>query len=186
MTDNKKYYWVANSNDGAFYNESSRTFTTIEDCYNDMRDNALEKMKWNTNYKEDFYDMPEGDDIGYNVKFYPNKIIHTSYSGEYTYEIKEKNNNILDDDVVHDPQIVNDINELYLHWGGDRVPWLFQAILYAILQRDWSKYEEEFGFLPVDFDADSIEREHAHNIMQFLCDDNDLYYIINYVKKYEK
>ena len=66
------------------------------------------------------------------------------------------------------------------------MPWEFQAILYAILQREWGKYEEEFGFLPADFDADSIEREHAHNIMQFLCDNNDLYYIINYVKKYEK
>ena len=186
MTDNKKYYWEANSNDGAFYAESTKLFSTIEDCYNDMRDNALEKMKWNTEYKEDFYDMAEDDYIGYDVKFYPNKIIHTSYSGEYTYEIKEKNNNILDDDVVHDPQIVNEINELYIHWGGDRVPWEFQAILYCILQREWGKYEETFGFLPADFDADSIEREHAHNIMQFLCDDNDLYYIINYVKKYEK
>ena len=90
MTDNKKYYWEANSNDGAFYAESTKLFSTIEDCYNDMRDNALEKMKWNTEYKEDFCGMPEGDYIGYNVKFYPNKIIHTSYSGEYTYEIKEK------------------------------------------------------------------------------------------------
>lgn len=187
MTDKKRYYWVANSDDGAFYDESSCTFSTIEDCYNDMRDHALEKMKWNTQYKEDL--CPLDDDvcvIGYSVTFAKNRIVHNSYSGEYTYEIKEKSNNILDEDVVHDPQIVNKINELYCHWGGDRVPWVFQTILYVILQREWGKYEDKFGVLPVDFDADSIERKHARNIMQFLCDDNDLMYIISYVEKYEK
>lgn len=186
MTDNKIYYWVANSDDGAFEDKSSRTFKTIEDCYNDMRDNALRKMKWNTEYKEDFCDMAEDDYIGYNVKFFPNKIIHTSYSGEYTYEIKEKNNDILDYNGVHDLQIVNEINELCSSWVGNNMPWEFQLILYAILQREWGNYEDRFGVLPIDFDVDSIERKHAHNIMQFLCDDNDLMYIISYVNKYGK
>ena len=52
-----------------------------------MRNSALEKMKWNTQYEEDFHDV-DGY-IGYNVKFSQDKIIHESYSGVYTYEIKE-------------------------------------------------------------------------------------------------
>ena len=51
-----------------------------------MRNEALEKMKWNTEL-EDFSDLDEEDCIGYDVKFHPNYIIHESYSGTYTYKI---------------------------------------------------------------------------------------------------
>lgn len=62
-----------------------------------MRSAAMNKMKWNTNW-EDFDDMEtkttkDGivtttyDYIAYDVNFYPNKIVHRSYSGEYVYEI---------------------------------------------------------------------------------------------------
>lgn len=76
------YYWIAKSNDGSFYDESSKVFSTQNEAYYDMRDAALEKMKWNTEI-EDFDD----GSIAYEVIFYPDKIIHTSYSGVYTYEI---------------------------------------------------------------------------------------------------
>ena len=81
----KKYKWFAESNDGAFQDESRQEFTSKEECYNDMRSAALEKMKWNT----EFYDVEENDTLGYKVHFSKNKIIHESYSGVYTYEIKE-------------------------------------------------------------------------------------------------
>ena len=42
--------------DGAFTDESKKIFSTEEECYNDMRNSALEKMKWNTEYNDDFYD----------------------------------------------------------------------------------------------------------------------------------
>lgn len=54
-----------------------------------MRNAALEKMKWNTEYDADFADIIDDGYIGYEVKFRRNKIIHESYSGVYTYEIKE-------------------------------------------------------------------------------------------------
>ena len=54
-----------------------------------MRNAVLEKMKWNTEYDEDFADIMADGYIGYEVKFSRNKIIHESYSGIYTYEIKE-------------------------------------------------------------------------------------------------
>lgn len=85
----KKYKWFAESNDGAFQNESSREFTSKRECYNDMRNAVLEKMKWNTEYDADFADIMADEYIGYEVKFSRNKIIHESYSGIYTYEIKE-------------------------------------------------------------------------------------------------
>lgn len=81
----KKYKWVAESNDRSFEDESRRDFTSKEDCYNDMRNAALEKMKWNT----EFYDVDDNDTLGYKVHFSKNKIVHESYSGVYTYEIKE-------------------------------------------------------------------------------------------------
>ena len=85
---NIKYKWFAKSNDGAFEDESRKSFNTKQECYNDMRNAALEKMKWNTEFDEDFDDVDDGDYIGYKVKFSKDKIIHESYSGIYTYEIK--------------------------------------------------------------------------------------------------
>ena len=82
----KKYKWVAESNDRAFQDESSKKFTSKEECYNDMRNAALEKMKLNTEYAQDFNDC---ESIKYRVTFYQERIIHASYSGVYTYEIKE-------------------------------------------------------------------------------------------------
>jgi hypothetical protein len=81
----KKYRWVAESNDRSFEDESRQEFTSKEECYNDMRSAALEKMKWNT----EFCDVEENDTLGYKVHFSKNKIINESYSGVYTYEIKE-------------------------------------------------------------------------------------------------
>lgn len=84
----KKYKWIASSDDGSFEDESRQEFPSFNDCYYDMRNAALEKMKWNTELC-DFYDIPDGGHIGYEVNFSMNKIVHKSYSGVYTYEIKE-------------------------------------------------------------------------------------------------
>ena len=86
MTE-KKYRWIASSNDGAFQDESKQLFNSKEDCYNDMRNNALEKMKWNTEFKHDYFDCESIPPYG--VIFSKDKIIHESYSGVYTYSIEE-------------------------------------------------------------------------------------------------
>lgn len=83
-----KYSWKAKSDDGNF-GDNGGWFETHEEAYKDMRNHALEKMKWNTEF-EDFSDMDEKDWIGYDVKFHPNYIVHESYSGTYTYEIIKK------------------------------------------------------------------------------------------------
>lgn len=85
----EKYSWKAKSNDESYEVEPHIWFNTKEEAYNDMRNYALAKMKWNTEWC-DFSDMAEDDWIGYNVKFHQNYIVHESYSGIYTYEIVEK------------------------------------------------------------------------------------------------
>ena len=101
MANKTEFYWEGKSNDGAYEVRSNKNFSTKEECYNDMRNAVLDKMKWNTEYREDFegenitaslFKPYENDDncIGYKVDFYPHKIIHESYSGIYTYEIKEE------------------------------------------------------------------------------------------------
>ena len=82
----KKYTWIASSNDGSYQETSCRFFDTKKEAYEDMRNEALEKMKWNTEL-EDFSDLDESECLGYKVKFHPNYIIHESYSGTYTYKI---------------------------------------------------------------------------------------------------
>lgn len=82
-----RYSWKAFCSDGSFEDNARRTFDTKKEAYLDMRNSALEKMKWNTQW-EDFTDGEE-DAIGYGVHFSMNKIIHESYSGVYTYEIVE-------------------------------------------------------------------------------------------------
>lgn len=99
------YFWNAKcDDDGSWDNCSTHFFTCREDAYNDMRDAALEKMKWNTTYTMDdfgsFVNLDEiplddtdksypYDSIGYAVRFYPTRIIHQSYSGIYEYRIRE-------------------------------------------------------------------------------------------------
>lgn len=83
------FYWKASSDDRAFEDESEKGFETEKEAYEDMRNAALEKMKWNTEYDEDFY-FYDDDPIRYKVTFWKRKIIHESYSGVYKYKIYEK------------------------------------------------------------------------------------------------
>ena len=80
-----KYKWVAYSNDGSYEDFSRSSFDNKKDCYNDMRNAVLEKMKWNTEYDEDF-DYKDAA-VGYKVLFTQNMIVHTSFSGTYAYKI---------------------------------------------------------------------------------------------------
>ena len=92
--------WVAFSHDYAFEGGSKETFTDKKECYNAMRDAVLSKMKWNTEYDEDF---TEGDDaVEYKVRFEQGMIIHESYSGVYVYKIVGKDEKVAFKDVFTD------------------------------------------------------------------------------------
>ena len=83
-----KYKWIAGCSDGAF-NDESALFDSEKECYNDMRNAVLEKMKWNTEFDDDFTDIQEDEYIGYEVHFSKREITHSSYSDFYTYKIVE-------------------------------------------------------------------------------------------------
>ena len=82
---NCKCKWVAYAKDVVYEKFSQGSFDNKRDCYNDMRNAALEKMKWNTEYDEDF--EYKDDAVDYKVRFTQDMIIHTSYSGVYVYKI---------------------------------------------------------------------------------------------------
>lgn len=92
-----RFKWVAYSNDGSYEDFSEKVFKSKEECYNDMRNAALSKMKWNTEYNEDF----ETDDaaVNYKVRFTKNMIIHESFSGVYVYKIAREYEEIQKKDI---------------------------------------------------------------------------------------
>ena len=72
---------------------TANQFITEADAYDDMRDAAMGKMKWNTE-PEDFDDC---DRIGYEVKFSPDTISHYSYSGTYVWHIVREGEKLTDE-----------------------------------------------------------------------------------------
>ena len=47
-----KYAWTAKSDDGCFEDKSEKVFNTQEECYMDMMNHAIDKMKWNVEYED--------------------------------------------------------------------------------------------------------------------------------------
>ena len=88
---NPTYHWFAWGDFGSYEDCSkSEGFKTEKECYEDMREKALKKMTWNTQYDEDFEE--EGTEIGYDVWFRKDMIVHKSYSGVYVYKIYKGDN----------------------------------------------------------------------------------------------
>ena len=85
------YHWFAWGDWGEIEDCSkSEGFETEKECYEDMREKALKKMTWNTQYDEDFEE--EGTEIGYDVWFRKDMIVHKSYSGVYVYKMYKGDN----------------------------------------------------------------------------------------------
>ncbi len=88
-----KYRWYAMSEDKNYEEDSKKAFDTEKECYEDMRNAAFEKAKWNTQYDEDFTDVdfPEYEvTIGYRFSFGRKRILHSSYSGRYAFVMYEE------------------------------------------------------------------------------------------------
>ena len=104
-----KYKWVAFSNDTAFEYATAKRFDNKKDCYNDMRDAVFSKMKWNTEYDEDFNE--DDDAVGYRVHFTRDMIVHASYSGIYVYKIVDEDENPNYEDVFTE-ELIDYLKEL--------------------------------------------------------------------------
>lgn len=83
---NKKYYWELVCEGYTSKNECY--YDTKEECYNAMRNAVNEKVLWNIEYT-DFEEDAEEIDISINAS--RDKIEVKSYSGTYTWTIKEVN-----------------------------------------------------------------------------------------------
>lgn len=109
-----KCKWVAFSNDGAYEDFSREVFDDKKSCYENMRQAVLEKMKWNTEFDEDF---TESDDaVGYKVRFTQDEIIHCSFSGVYVYRIIGEGETLTKDEIF-----TADFNEWLKKMGFDYV-----------------------------------------------------------------
>ena len=80
---NKKAYWWKMESD-CDVEESEKTFSTHEECYEDMRKAANDKVLWNIEFT-DFRDDVET--IPIEITANRNKIVCKSYSGTYTWSV---------------------------------------------------------------------------------------------------
>lgn len=98
-----KFRWTAHSDDGV-WSDHSANFDTQEECYKDMMNHAIDKMKWNIEWEDVVSDgatkqalaggiITTGQPIGYELKVNADRISHTSYSGTYSWQIEK----VLDD-----------------------------------------------------------------------------------------
>lgn len=82
----QRWIWRCYETLGFYTDESNRSFATQEAAYNDMRRAALDKMKWNTEFKEDIIQFDGSTaEVGYKVLFAARYIKHESESGLYHY-----------------------------------------------------------------------------------------------------
>ena len=84
---------------------------------------------------------------------------------------------IIDTYNAHNPELVRKINAA---WKDDRYHELFSEILLALLIRDHKEYIEKYGEVD-DYSVD-WSMEHAHEIMEGVCDDLDLECILNFIR----
>lgn len=136
----KKFKWVAFSHDWSYEVDSHSTFVTKDACYNDMRDAVLGKMKWNTEYNDDF---DSGDSaISYKVWFEQGMIVHKSYSGTYVYLIVNEDENP-DYYEVFNKERVNYLQSInMIDWAGVNTIESYQARHQEQMEKDKKKTYE--------------------------------------------
>ena len=112
----KRFKWVAFSHDWSYEVGSHSTFVTKDACYNDMRTAVLNKMRWNTEYNEDFEDGTSA--ISYKVWFERGMIVHQSYSGTYVYLIVNEDENPDYYEVFNEEMVKHLQNIDMIDWAG--------------------------------------------------------------------
>lgn len=77
----------------------------------------------------------------------------------------------------HDPELVRKINDA---WRDDRYHDNFEGILHALLERDYEEYCDKFEVPEVT--TSDYAMNHAHEIMEGVCDDLDLQTILSFIR----
>ena len=90
--------------------------------------------------------------------------------------MKPKYTDIMDTHNAHNPELVHKINAA---WKDTKYHDSFGDILYALACRDMAEWEEKYN----DIIHDSEDAmKHAHEIMEYVCDDWDLKTILSFIR----
>lgn len=90
--------------------------------------------------------------------------------------MKPKYTDIMDTYNAHNPELVRKVNAA---WKNEKYHDSFGDILYALTCRDMAEWEEKYN----DIIHDSEDAmEHAHEIMEGVCDDQDLKTILSFIR----
>ena len=119
------------------------------------------------------------DDGGWETLVLEEKDIRPEYLVDLVSYIEDRRN-IVNTYNGHDKKLVEKINKA---WKGDTYHDLFGTILLALLVRDHVEYEEKFGTIE-DY-SEEYAMNHAHDIMEHICDDWDLETILLFVRYIE-
>lgn len=85
--------------------------------------------------------------------------------------------NIIDTYNAHNPELVRKINAA---WRDDKYHDKFEGILHALLERDYEEYCDKFEVPEVT--TSDYAMNHAHEIMEGVCDDQDLETILSFIR----
>ena len=85
---------------------------------------------------------------------------------------------VMDTHNSHNAELVRKINAA---WKSEKYHNRFKDILYALLMRDYNEYEYKYCDIPKDADID-YAIDHAHEIMEGVCDDLDLETILSFIR----
>ena len=84
---------------------------------------------------------------------------------------------IMDTHNAHNPELVRKINAA---WRDDKYHDKFEGILHALLERDYEEYCDKFEVPEVT--TSDYAMNHAHEIMEGVCDDWDLETILSFIR----
>jgi len=176
----KRFKWVAFSHDWSYEVDDRRYFTTKDECYNDMRNAVLGKMKWNTEYNEDFSDGT--DAISYKVWFEQGMIVHQSYSGTYVYLIVNEDENPSYYDVFNKEMVKHLQNINMIDWAAVNTIESYQKRHKEQLEREKKKsYEVTIRTtntrtysVVAESEEDAIQKAH-NNINDYDSEETDEY-----------
>lgn len=97
-----------------------------------------------------------------------------------TFEDEEKDDehcDIMDTYNAHNAELVRKINAA---WRDDKYHDKFEGILHALLERDYEEYCDKFEVPEVT--TSDYAMNHAHEIMEGVCDDQDLETILSFIR----
>ena len=118
------------------------------------------------------------DDDGQETIYFEEKDIRPEYLVDLVGYIEDHcRYDIIDTYNAHDEELVRKINDA---WKKEAYHRLFGTILLALLYRDNMEYEEKFGEI-MDY-SEEYAMNHAHEIMEGVCDDLDLEMILKFIR----